>query len=397
MTAWSSAGPWRDHEACLVLPIAVDRAGHRVSADRLRRASRVLDRRSRVHPHAVLAHGADAAADVVVRVRRAGSRRCREPEGAGGCRAGANVRRPRWRFVRAKRGIARSRRERPAFMRFTAGFGGGQRHRRHPRHRRAGADRRRRQRRRSQAARQRQERVRAGPVRDRMRSRPRSRSLPGRSTNLQEKYWRSASLAADRGFASAAALPLLVKGAPIGVLEFHFSAPVNFDDEYQALLISVAQHCTQALDRARLYEQAERARSDAEAANKLKDEFVSTVSHELRTPLNAILGWASMLRMGSVDAERRASGGRGDPSKRLAAGEARRRPARFRPHCRGTDGARSRADRRTRLLSRDRGIGHSAGGEQSDRDSVVGHSRRDACSATCAGSSRCSSIFSATR
>jgi CheY-like chemotaxis protein len=76
---------------------------------------------------------------------------------------------------------------------------------------------------------------------------------------------------------------------------------VNFDEDYQALLVSVVQHCTQALDRARLYEQAERARTEAEAANKLKDEFVSTVSHELRTPLNAILGWASMLRTGSVD------------------------------------------------------------------------------------------------
>ena len=116
-----------------------------------------------------------------------------------------------------------------------------------------------------------------------------------------EKHWRSAALAADKGFASTAALPLLVKGEPIGVLEFHFSAPVNFDDEYRALLISVAQHCTQALDRARLYEQTDKARSDAEAANKLKDEFVSTVSHELRTPLNAILGWASMLRMDSID------------------------------------------------------------------------------------------------
>ena len=118
---------------------------------------------------------------------------------------------------------------------------------------------------------------------------------------LQEKYWHSASIAADKGFASSASLPLLVKGVPLGVLEFYFSAPVNFDEDYQALLVSVAQHCTQALDRARLYEQAERARTEAEAANKLKDEFVSTVSHELRTPLNAILGWASMLRTGSVD------------------------------------------------------------------------------------------------
>jgi signal transduction histidine kinase/ActR/RegA family two-component response regulator len=123
----------------------------------------------------------------------------------------------------------------------------------------------------------------------------------GSLDDLQEKYWRSASIAADKGFASSAALPLLVKGVPLGVLEFYFSAPVNFDEDYQALLVSVAQHCTQALDRARLYEQAERARTEAEAANRLKDEFVSTVSHELRTPLNAILGWASMLRTGSVD------------------------------------------------------------------------------------------------
>jgi signal transduction histidine kinase/ActR/RegA family two-component response regulator len=123
----------------------------------------------------------------------------------------------------------------------------------------------------------------------------------GSLAEVQERYWRSVSVAADKGAASVAALPLKVKGGTLGVLELYFSAPVNFDDEFQALLISVAQHCTQALDRARLYEQAERARSDAERANRLKDEFVSTVSHELRTPLNAILGWASMLRSDSVD------------------------------------------------------------------------------------------------
>jgi signal transduction histidine kinase/ActR/RegA family two-component response regulator len=123
----------------------------------------------------------------------------------------------------------------------------------------------------------------------------------GSLADSQEKYWLSACIAADNGFASLAALPLMVKEGPLGVLEFRFSAPVNFDEDFQALLISVAQHCTQALDRARLYEQAERARSDAERANRLKDEFVSTVSHELRTPLNAILGWASMLRTDSMD------------------------------------------------------------------------------------------------
>ncbi|HET9530612.1 MAG TPA: PAS domain S-box protein [Blastocatellia bacterium] len=44
-------------------------------------------------------------------------------------------------------------------------------------------------------------------------------------------------------------------------------------------------------------------RSEAEAANRAKDEFVATLSHELRTPLNAILGWAAMLRGGKLDEE----------------------------------------------------------------------------------------------
>lgn len=118
---------------------------------------------------------------------------------------------------------------------------------------------------------------------------------------FQQQYWRSAPAAADGGYASSAVLPLVVEGSAIGVLSFHFTVPVNFDDEYQALLISVAQHCAQALDRARLYETAQRARSEAEKANRLKDDFLSVVSHELRTPLTSILGWTSILQKPGID------------------------------------------------------------------------------------------------
>jgi signal transduction histidine kinase len=117
----------------------------------------------------------------------------------------------------------------------------------------------------------------------------------------QRDYPKAASLAADGGYVSSATVPLLVEGAAIGVLAFYFTAPVNFDQEYRELLVSVAQDCAQALDRARLYESAQQARAEAEAANRLKDEFVSIVSHELRSPLTAILGWTAMLRRGDPD------------------------------------------------------------------------------------------------
>lgn len=118
---------------------------------------------------------------------------------------------------------------------------------------------------------------------------------------LQQRYWESASAAADAAYVSSAVLPLMREGTAIGVLSFHFMAPVNFDEEYQALLISVAQHCAQALDRARLYEAAQQARAEAETANKLKDDFLSVVSHDLRTPLTSILGWTTILQKPSIE------------------------------------------------------------------------------------------------
>lgn len=48
----------------------------------------------------------------------------------------------------------------------------------------------------------------------------------------------------------------------------------------------------------RLFMAEQTARSEAEQANRMKDDFIAVVSHELRTPLNAILGWSQLLKKG---------------------------------------------------------------------------------------------------
>jgi signal transduction histidine kinase/DNA-binding NarL/FixJ family response regulator/HPt (histidine-containing phosphotransfer) domain-containing protein len=47
----------------------------------------------------------------------------------------------------------------------------------------------------------------------------------------------------------------------------------------------------------RLARHLERARDDADRANRAKSRFLAGMSHELRTPLNGILGYAQLLRM----------------------------------------------------------------------------------------------------
>src|SRR3954469_22257814 len=73
----------------------------------------------------------------------------------------------------------------------------------------------------------------------------------------------------------------------------------------------VAQHLRRDIDKltdyyAGLLRTADDQSRQAEAANRLKDEFLATLSHELRTPLNSVLGWARLLASGKLDAEQTA-------------------------------------------------------------------------------------------
>jgi signal transduction histidine kinase/ActR/RegA family two-component response regulator len=58
---------------------------------------------------------------------------------------------------------------------------------------------------------------------------------------------------------------------------------------------------SQATERAAVLENERRLRSEAQAANRGKDQFLSVFSHELRSPLNAILGWNRILALKRLD------------------------------------------------------------------------------------------------
>jgi PAS domain S-box-containing protein len=77
------------------------------------------------------------------------------------------------------------------------------------------------------------------------------------------------------------------------------------EDRWMAFILDISDRKHAAVEREAAYQREHAARTQAEEATRLKDEFLANLSHELRTPMNAIIGWSHLLKTGRLDEAQR--------------------------------------------------------------------------------------------
>lgn len=113
-------------------------------------------------------------------------------------------------------------------------------------------------------------------------------------------------LARGLGLRSAIVAPIRARGRTLGAVSFVSVRDARrFSDADLPFAEDLAHRAALAVDNARLYQEAERSRADAETANRAKDELLATLSHELRTTLTSVLGWGRLLRTGRLSPDAR--------------------------------------------------------------------------------------------
>ena len=96
---------------------------------------------------------------------------------------------------------------------------------------------------------------------------------------------------------SLVAVPLLVRGEVVGVLEvLNKKDSAHYTEEDLTLLETLAALAAQAIQNVSLQRQVRVTTIELAELERLKTDFIAITSHELRTPLGLILGHATFLR-----------------------------------------------------------------------------------------------------
>ena len=96
---------------------------------------------------------------------------------------------------------------------------------------------------------------------------------------------------------SIIAIPLLIKGKPVGVLEaINKTNRAHYTGEDVIILETLASQVALILENMRLEQHAAQIQAATDRLEQMKKDFIAIASHELRTPLGLILGHATFLR-----------------------------------------------------------------------------------------------------
>lgn len=116
-------------------------------------------------------------------------------------------------------------------------------------------------------------------------------------TQADIRHFKSVDRVTKHETNSLAAVPLIVRGEVVGVLEaLNKRDDTHYTEEDLTILETLGALAAQAMKNVNLERKVKVARVELAELERLKTDFIAITSHELRTPLGLILGHATFLR-----------------------------------------------------------------------------------------------------